>query len=256
MRSSFLPPALLFCGLVHGQVLLDGDLRFVGPDGTRHIHGLAGPVDETAAVPVSVVASGTVHWAEASLENGSLRLVLDPVLADIGDGLLIRFLSPIANDGPMTITAVGTVGIALLRTDGSPLPANALRPGAVAEVLYDNGNWVLLNPATRTCPPGTIATAGPTCMDIDFVPGMRFYQAIDHCAARGGKLCTWDEYAVGCALREAELNGLFVEWEWIDDSSNHTHTANQAGRFTCQSQRSANVIVTMTGNTRCCYRTR
>ncbi len=49
---------------------------------------------------------------------------------------------------------------------------------------------------------------------------------------------------------------LATEWEWIDDTSNHTHTANQVGRFSCQSQRSANVIVTMTGNTRCCYRTR
>lgn len=249
-------PALVLCGLVHGQVRLDEDIRFVGPDGSRRIEGLTTPLDGTAAVPVSVVASGMVHWAEASLEAGSIRIVLDPILTTVDDGLLVRFLSPIANEGPMTITAVGTVDIPLLRTDGSPLPANALRPGSVAEVLFDNDNWILMNPATRTCPPGTVPTAGPTCMDVAATPGLLFYEAIDHCAARGGKLCTWDEYAVGCALRQAELTGLFVEWEWIDDTSNHTHTANQAGRFTCQSQRSANVIVTMTGNTRCCYRTR
>lgn len=256
MRRPATAVALLHCGLALAQVRMDGDVRFVGPDGERRIDGLASPLDETAAIPVSVLASGTVHWAEASLESGSLRLVLDPPVILVDDGLLIRFLSPVTNDGPMAITAVGATAIPLVRTDGSPLPGNALRAGTVAEVLFEDGRWILLNPSSKTCPPGTVTTAGPTCMDASAFQGLRFYEAIEHCAARGGKLCTWDEYAVGCALRQAELSGLFVEWEWIDDTSNHTHTANQAGRFTCQSQRSANVIVTMTGNTRCCYRTR
>lgn len=254
-REGVLLGWLITC-LSYGQVHIDQEIHFTGGDGMRGIEGLAVPVHETSAIPVSVVASGVVHWAEATLEGGSIHLTLEPVVEELRTGLLIRFLSPITNAGGLSIIAVGNEAIPLVRPDGSVLPAHALRANAVAEILFANGQWTLLNPATRTCPPGSVATVVPTCMDTASVPGLRFYEAIEHCADRGGKLCTWDEYAVGCAMRQNELSGLFTEWEWIDDTSNHTHTANQVGRFSCQSQRSANVIVTMTGNTRCCYRTR
>lgn len=254
-----LPALLLLLPLAvasHAQVEIDRGIRFTGPDGTRQLNGLAAPANESAAITVGVLASGTVHWAEASGTANALLLQTTPPVQTVSDGLLLRFLSPLDNEGSVTLAVDGAGEAALVNPDGTPLPKGALRNSSVYEVLYYSGAWHLLNASTRQCPPGTVRTVDPVCMDVTPVPGLRFYEAIDHCAERGGKLCTWDEYAVGCALQQSALNGLFNEWEWIDDTSNHTHSANQAGRFTCQSQRSANVLPVMTGDTRCCFHTR
>lgn len=257
MKAILLHTALAAASIAHAQVYVQGGIRFTGnEEGTARIIGLAPPTTGPAVIPVSVVASGTVHWANATLSGNILQLALTPSGEEFGNGFILRFSSPVDNDGPMLLSLSGDTPVPLVNTAGEALHWRTLRRGAAAEVMYVNGSWLLLNPATTTCPPGSIPTAGPVCMDVGSIPGLLFYQAIDHCASRGGKLCSWDEYAVGCAIREEQLAGLFNEWEWIDDTSNHTHTANQAGRFTCQSQRSANVIPLMTGDTRCCYRIR
>jgi hypothetical protein len=246
----------IFAHAVEAQVELDHSVRFTGPDGTRRLEGLAAPVDETAAIPVAVLASGVVHWAQASVLANELILQATPPVETLRDGLLLRFISPMDNEVGLELSVDGVGAAELLKADGTPLQKGALRSSTVYEVLFFAGVWHLMNASGDRCPPGTIRTVDPVCMDIAALPGLRFYEAIDHCAARGGKLCTWDEYAVGCALQQGGLSGLFNEWEWIDDTSNHTHSANQAGRFTCQSQRSANVVPVMTGDTRCCYHTR
>lgn len=248
--------ALCLPRVLWAQVALGTGIRFTANDPTARLSGLAAPVSGTAAIPVSVYAAGTAHWATATAQGDLLTLEIAPAMSTLTDGLLLRCLVPTENQGPMSIAVPGHATRPLLRTDGEDLPPAALRAGAVAELMFTNGTWLLLNPSTSTCPPGTLRIAGPVCMEVNTVPGLKFYQAVDHCAARGGKLCSWDEYATGCALLQAQLNSLFDEWEWIDDASNHTHSANQAGRYTCQSQRSANALSLITGDTRCCFKTR
>lgn len=237
------------------QVQIENGLRFTDQAGGQIID-LAPPVMGTSAIPVSVSASGIVHWADATLNATTILLTLTPDVPVLNNGLVIRFLSPLDNAASVTISTHGSTPTPLQRTDGTVLPPHALRLNGVAEIMYMGGAWWLLNPSTSSCPPGSIRTAGNVCIEQNSVPGMRFYQAVEHCAARGGKLCSWDEYAVGCALHQSTLAGLFNEWEWIDGSSNHTHSVNQAGRTTCQSQRSANAVTLIVGDTRCCYRTR
>lgn len=256
MKRSTTPLSLLVCASLHGQVEVSKTIRFTGAEVDRRIEGVAEPVQENAAITVAVLASGMAHWAGATLSGDTVVLSMAPPVEQLTNGLLVRFAAPTDLDTLRWIAIDGHAARAAVRHDGALLDHGAIKPGAVAEALYTGAAWVVLNANHRTCPPGSISTSGPVCMDTAAVPGLRFYQAIEYCATRGGKLCTWDEYAVGCALRQGELTGLFNEWEWIDDSSNHTHTANQAGRFTCQSQRSANVVTLMTGDTRCCYQTR
>lgn len=246
---------LLGSGL-HGQVDISVPIRFTGMDGDRRIEGLAEPSRGDAAISVDILASGTLQWAVPTIDGDTLRLVMQPPVEELADGLLVRFSIPPGIDRLSWLSVDGNPAGQAIRQDGGALDAGAAKPGSVAEVLFNEGKWIVLNANHRTCPPGTIGTSGRVCMDVGSVPGLLFYDAVEHCAARGGKLCTWDEYAVGCATRQDELAGLFNEWEWIDDTSNHTHSANQAGRFTCQSQRSANVSTLVSGDTRCCYQTR
>lgn len=256
MRTILTYSLLSFCGLVSGQVQVDRGMILTGPAVERNVEGLAAPVDESALITVDALASGIAHWGVAAEVNDTIVLTVTPALQAPSAGTLIRFLPLSSNTGPRWIRSGLAPARPLLTMDGAPVTPGVLLQNAPAEVVLNGTDWFLLNGNTNACPPGTLRTAGPVCMDIASTPGLLFYQAIDLCAGRGGKLCTWDEYAVGCALLETQLVGLFNEWEWIDDSSNHTHTANQAGRLSCQSQRSANVITFMTGDTRCCYRTR
>lgn len=222
----------------------------------RSINGLAYPANDSAMVSVAVVGGGLLHWATVTLNADTSRLVVTPEITEMRDGIILRFLPMENSDGPSWISVPGHAARAVLRPDGLATGSGSMRTDQVAEVMLNGPAWILLNPQDDRCPPGSLAVTDRTCIDVDAVTGKRFYEAIDHCARRGGKLCSWDEYVAGCLLLQAQLNGLFNEWEWIDDTSNHTHTANQVARFTCQGQRSANVITTMVGDTRCCYHPR
>lgn len=241
--------------LSEAQVTLTKGIVFTGEDEARTLEGTAFPVDGTAALSVAAYATGAAHWAIASQSGAGLSLAMTPPLVELTDGLIVRFVSPTTLQEGATVTAGGQTR-PLRMPDGTTLPLGSILAGGVYGSIFIQDTWYLIAPSTNVCPPGSIRTVFPVCMDIESVPGKRFYEAVDHCAAKGGKLCSWDEYAVGCSLQQPALSGLFNEWEWIDDCSNHTHSANQAGRSTCQSQRSANVITTMTGDTRCCYHTR
>ena len=256
MRAAVAIASLLLALVADAQVKLRSDLRFTGPDGERGAVGLATPTSDSAAVTVAVAASGQAHWATVNWSLDTLVLQVEPEVVGYRDGLLLRFIPTSENQGATWMKVPGLPSHQVVRHDGSSIPRGSLRPDMVAEVLYANGAWTLLNSSSEQCPPGSLPVNGRLCMDMDAVDGLLFYAAVDHCMQRGGKLCSWDEYAVGCAVLGAQLNGLFDAWEWIDDASNHTHTANQAGRTTCQSQRSANVITTFPGDARCCYHPR
>jgi len=238
------------------QVQVDRPLVITGSEEQRAVVGLGAPFVESAAVNVDVLSTGIVHWAAANWSGDTLLLAMEPAVGTVRDGLLVRFLPPTANSGVAWLQLPGSVPRSLLRHDGLPLAIGDLLMDNVAEVLLANGNWVLLNASREFCPPGSLPLNNRSCMEVDATPGLKFYQAVEHCGKRGGKLCAWDEYASACAVLGNQLNGMFDEWEWIDDAANHTHTTNQVGRFTCESERSINTLILTTGDTRCCYHPR
>ncbi|MBK9763843.1 MAG: hypothetical protein IPO87_10880 [Flavobacteriales bacterium] len=238
------------------QVQLDHSLVITGSEEQRAVIGLGVPLIEAAAVNVEVLSTGIIHWATAVWNGDTLLLVMSPALETVRDGLLVRFLPPLVNSGTAWLQLPGSTPRILLRHDGLPLAIGDLLMDKVAEVLLANGNWFLLNASREFCPPGSLPLNNRSCMEVDATPGLKFYEAVEHCGKRGGKLCVWDEYAAACTVLGNQLNGMFDEWEWIDDASNHTHTTNQAGRFTCESERSINTLILFTGDTRCCYHPR
>jgi hypothetical protein len=255
MRTfSLLSGMFLGCS-IYGQVEVAVPVVLSGP-GDRQVIGLASPAEGSAMISVAARSGGTVHWATPTQYADTIQLALHPAVSAYSTGLLLRFLPLVDAPGGNWLRTTGLSAYPIKLHDGSPLPHAMLRTGEVAEVLFTGNSWILISATSETCPPGALAVNARLCMDRDATPGLRFYQAIDRCGKRGGKLCTWDEYVSGCFLLQDQLTGLFDAWEWIDDTANHTHTANQVARFTCEGQRSANVITTMTGDARCCYRPR
>lgn len=247
---------LLFCGTaVRGQMNVDVPVRFTGLSDTRVLDGLADPVSGDAAITVEGSLRSQWAWAGATVQDTTITLAVTPPVSTYTDGLLVRFIGPMNLAGKLTLRMEGLQPLPLVRTDGMPIALGQLQQGVVAEVMLAGANFVLLGALESGCPPGFLSVNTNYC--IETAPpstASTWLWAVDRCANLGGRLCTWGEYASACTILAGQLSGMFVDWEWIDDTSNHTHGADQAGRATCSSQRTTQVI--QTGRARCCYHLR
>lgn len=239
-----------------GQVRIDTPLRFTGEDGSRQVEGLGAPTTGRALITLEDAVRAPWQWGNATVAGLTILLTLDPPVTSYVDGLLVRFLAPSDLQGALLLNVNGLGALPVLRPDGLPPVSGQLRQGTVCEAMLAGGRFVLMSAPERGCPPGTLAVNDRYCVDRSSVNAQLYVNALVVCAARGGKLCTWDEYHAACAILGTQLLSMFNEWEWIDDTSNHTQTVDQAGRASCLSQRSAGAPITTVGDTRCCFHPR
>ncbi|HRH38605.1 MAG TPA: hypothetical protein PK760_09680, partial [Flavobacteriales bacterium] len=153
-----------------------------------------------------------------------------------------------------TLAVDGLPPADLLRPDGAPIAVGQVQQGEVCEVMYAAGHFILISSPDVGCPTGFVRINDHYCMEATSSAATTFYEAVDICALKGAKLCTWDEYQAGCYWHEPEFVNLHIDWEWINDTSNHTHGADQVARTTCRGIRTR--LVTIPARTRCCYHLR
>ncbi|MBK8497408.1 MAG: hypothetical protein IPL52_00995 [Flavobacteriales bacterium] len=240
--------------VVQAQVSVDVPLHFTGADSDRTVEGLGAPAQHDALITVEGSVRAEWMWATASLAADTLTLQLAAASDTLRDGTLLRFAAPSIIAGSTWIRVDTLAPKELVRTDGMPPADGDLASGQVCEVLFAGGRFHLLSAAVRGCPPGYLQVNANYCIEAASSATMGWYQASDHCEAKGGKLCTWNEYQAGCYFLAGQFTNIFTEWEWIDDTSNHTHGANQVARTTCQGHRTR--IVTVPGRVRCCHHLR
>jgi hypothetical protein len=232
------------------QVTLDAPLRMTGQGAT--IQGLAAPEEGSAMLNVGYALSGAPTWATASMVNNVVHLTLTP--PSNSSTRLVRFaIDVVPNNGPLSIKLDDGPDLPWQYTDGRPVDVAWLHAGMVCEVLLHEGMAIHVAPSPRGCPRGSVRIDDSYCIDQNEGPVQSFYVALEMCANAGGHLCTWNEYYVACVTQGDMLQGLFNNWEWIDDTANHTHTQGQAGRFECMSVRSSSNIANAQGARRCCY---
>jgi hypothetical protein len=240
---------------VPAQVSLDTPLRFTGTAGQAGVSGTAPPEQASALLTVEAAVLDHVRLATVTTIGDTINLTMVPAGTAPLEGVVLRYVAPSSQSGKRWISVNSAPPRPFVRTDGEPIPFGQITTGSVCEVVATADSFVLLGPALRGCPAGTVAITERSCIATNRVLGLSFYSAVDHCTMRGGSLCTWGEYVAACYLVGNQLNGMFTNWEWIDDTSNHTQTADQVGRTSCMSQRSAGPL-DPGGSTRCCYRPR
>jgi len=255
IRSIAIMLLLPIAPVAFAQVDLDTRLEFTGGEGGRGASIAAEPTSPTSAITVEGSVSGIVHWAEATLTDQTIALSQPVGASAYRPGMFLRFLCPEDLHGPLWLELGDLPPLPLLRSDGLHAVRGQLRTGRVIEIVHAVDHWVLIAPEGKGCPQGALPVHDGLCIDVQSQLPMGVYDAIDHCHAQGGKLCTWDELYLACTVLEGQLQNMHAQWEWLDETSNHTHTANQGVRYTCMSQRSANPVLN-TGRVRCCYHTR
>lgn len=241
------------------QVRVDAPVRLVAGDTTdRTIDGLAPAAQEDALMRFDAARSGAAHWAIAGGTAAAVTLTMDPPATGYRDGMRVRFLPTLVNGPSITFNVDGLGPVPVLGSEGRPPVVGELVPGRVAEAIYADSIFVMNSRAPEGCPTGFLQANERLCMQEDDGANVSIFTAIQQCANKGAGLCTWGEYIQACTALSGQLIDAFNDWEWIDDTSDHTHTANQAGRYYCAQQRSIGAVdhPTAYARARCCYRIR
>lgn len=259
MRTVTLPCLLFASACAVAQVRVDKPLVLSSPDSTlRSIEGLAAAVDEADLITVRDAQRGTYHWAQAGGTPMAIQLTLDPPCAAYTNGLNIRFMPTAPAYGAVTLNVDGLGTERVYRSDGRPVSVGQIQPGTIVEAVFMDTAFFLMGRERSGCPAGYLPAGGDLCVMREDTGFMSIYSATRWCYERGARLCSWDEFIAACTLNQSEMGGLFNEWEWIDGTSDHTHTANQGARWQCRSQRQIGAVETDNnyGEVRCCMRVR
>lgn len=259
MRKLALLCSSLLCVIALAQVHVDKPLVLTSTDSTlRAIEGLAPATDENALITLGDAQSGRYHWGQTSGTSMAIALTLDPPSTAYTNGLTVRFLPTSSSYGAVTLNVDDLGAKRVYRSDARPVSVGQLQPGTIAEAVYADTAFFLMGREQTGCPAGYLSGGGDLCIMRDDTLNMSIYNATKWCFDRGARLCSWDEYIAGCTANQANMIGLFNEWEWIDGTSDHTHTANQAGRWQCRTQRQWGAVESNNNyaQVRCCLRIR
>lgn len=243
---------------VRGQVEVDRPVVLTaGPDSLRKVMGLSAAMSETALITQGEALQGAVHQASASGSTNAIALTMTPAAQAYRNGMTVRWNPHLVSAGGLVKVNVDGLGDRpVYRGDGLPAAYGQLDPGSMAELIYVDTAFYLTSRTRSDCPSGFVEVNEELCIQRNDTTLIDIFSAAVFCRQRGARLCTWDEYLLSCTTQGQQLTGKFDDWEWIDDTADHSHTGNQAGRYTCNSHRSwdAATYQNAFGVIRCCYR--
>ncbi|MBS1581541.1 MAG: hypothetical protein JST66_04995 [Bacteroidetes bacterium] len=245
--------------VVQAQVHLDRSLVLTGTNGAAHsMDGLAPAEQGSALITLGSARNGDHTWAQTGGTPMTITLNMTPPCTAYTPGLSITFMPNADAAGPILLNVDGLGPRRLLRGDRGAVDFGQIGPGRVVQVIYADTCFVLKDRPREGCPAGFLAANDRLCIQQNDTLFVSIYSASKWCLQRGARLCTWDEYIQGCTATQAQLLGLFDDWEWVDDSSDHTHTADQVGRYSCRGLRNTGAVETPNnyGGVRCCYHPR
>ncbi len=255
-RFASLLPILVLAAPLHAQVTVDRPVRFISADSSqRQVSGLARATVSDALLTAGQAQDGSLHAATAAGTAMTVQLQQDPPCAAYANGLRVRWTQPVQGMGRVRLNVDGLGNRPVYRTDGLPVDAGALAAGSYAEAIYVDTAFFLQQRQRTACPDGFVEVNSSLCIQRNDTLNTSIFSAVTWCNERGARLCTWDEYIHACSSQQAQLIDLFDNWEWMDDTSDHTHTADQVGRWQCRSQRAIGAVdhPNNYGAVRCCF---
>ncbi|QQR85772.1 MAG: hypothetical protein IPJ76_14345 [Flavobacteriales bacterium] len=254
MRSIAIIVPLISCAVATGQLTIDKPIVLTGATtNDRRIEGLGTAHDITDLATLGDAQNGRLLFGATAGTGNAVQLTLQPPTSAYMNGLRVRWIGLVENTGAVTIDVDGLGARPLRDRAGLPLNIGALRAGQVVEVLYADSVFILTSGEPQGCPEGYLAANANFCIMQNEGPELNWFEAAAYCADQGAALCTWDQFLFSCRSLQGQMNDLFDNWEWIDDTSDHTHSADQINRWSCISMFNISASLTDLGRTRCCY---
>lgn len=254
-RPLLFTAAVLACVALHAQVRVDRPVELNAADpALRTVEGLAPAENVTGMIDANGAQSGRYHWGQATGTGMVIQLSLTPAANAYANGMEVRFLPIAAGYGSVTVNVNGLGARRIYRSDGLPVSIGQLTPGTLATMVYADTAFFISGRATQACPEGYLPVNGQYCIQRNDTANFSIFNATRWCNDRGARLCTWGEYIHACNVQQSAMEGMFDDWEWVDDTSDHTHSSVQVGRWVCHSQRNFGAVEdgNNNGRVRCC----
>lgn len=235
------------------QVNIDKPIVLTSPnDSDRQVLNLSAPTNPNDGVSVAAFRNGTVTHGSASGTN-TIQVDLTPDAQAYSNGMMLSFMAASSNTDTVFVSVDGLAPIMVIRSDGLPMDPSDILTGQIVALAYLNGHFILHSRKNEACPMGAIKVNDTYCIQVNESGPVNFYDAVTSCHDQGGRLCKWDEHYYACQSVDLDIQDMHNNWEWIDDTSDHTHTADQVNRWSCKSQHSEEGIISATGHYRCCF---
>lgn len=204
------------------RVVLDG-----ATPGARQVQGLGDPTTSDAAVSAEALRSGSMSYAIAS-GSATLSANLTPAPEGYTTGMAVTIVPAAANEAGADLDLNGLGARPIVKWGQLPLDSADLPAGMPARLVFDGERFLLLNNATRPCPPSFGALTSSYCVsDSSYGPGT-FYDGINGCESRNARLCSFGEWANACRNKPGFL-GTITAYEWVDDAANNPNDAKTVG---------------------------
>jgi hypothetical protein len=247
---------LAFAVQGEAQIHIDRPLVLTSPDSAqRQISGLGAASEGTSLIRLVDAQAGVHQWAQVGGTASAIALVMDPPCTAYTNGLMVRFVPAASAAGTLTFNVDGLGARPVYRSDGLRPILGQVQLGRMVEAIYADSAFFLQGRAAAACPEGYLQANASVCLMRNDSLNMSVYNANNWCMSRGARLCNWDEYISACTTLQGQLEGMFDDWEWVDGTADHTHTAVQAGRYSCRTERSWGALENNNNyaRVRCCY---
>lgn len=235
MKKHFAYITILFAFLSvrsAAQIIIDHNIEMTnGQDTGRQIRGLAYPVDSSDAVNVAAIQNGGLMYS-ASTGINDLSVNLLPALNSYQVGLKINLQPQSVNTGPVTLEVNG-LGPVPVTIKNNFLKGGELKAGQIVTALYNGSSFEIISRTDYDCPAGFVAVNENYCIESNERAAELYYGAVNVCYSMDARLCSWGEWYYACQNASLGLLNMTNNWEYTEDTSNHTHTAFIVGLGSC-----------------------
>lgn len=238
---------------LQAQVEINKSVIFNSPyDSLRQIKGLAYPADSSALVNFTSGSTETIISFYA-LGNGAYTANEPFSGFNLIPGTQIHLILQNTNISNPTITIAGTV-YPILHADSTQIRIGSLLGGTAIRAVYDGQVFRLTQTFLQPCPPNFISINDNYCIEKNERTATIYTTALTNCSNIGAHLCSWGEWYYACSNWPAlGLIGMQGNWEFIDESSDHSNTYSIVGVGGCTGFNTENLDA-FNRNYRCCFR--
>ena len=228
MRSAALLLVVVFPFVLNAQLELPVRLELTGSaDADRQVSGLATPLQGDAAASADVDRRGLLT---TTTTIGTLELTgnLEPAPTLLVPGMLVTIIPQETNDAGASLTLNGNGPYPLVKWGGVPLDSADLALGVPNRLLFDGVRFQMINWNARPCPVGAFPGSALFCIDDSVHQAASFYNAVNTCEARGGRLCSFGEWASVCRRIPTFISSV-SGYEWVEDAHNNDNDVKVMG---------------------------
>lgn len=235
------------------QVEMNKKIIFIAPnDSLRQFKGIAYPDDTSSLLNFSASTTEDVISLFAS-GSGSYTANIPFAGFSLTRGTQIHLILQNTNTVNPTLNLFGTA-IPIRYSDSTIIRSGVLVGGTSIRIIFDGTIFRMTQSFPEPCPPGFISVNDNYCIEKNERTATIYSTALTNCSNIGAQLCSWGEWFYACsnwpALGIVAMQG---NWEFIDDSSDHTTTVGLIGVGGCSSFYTENLDA-YNRNYRCCFR--